>query len=195
LLYDNRIGTITQDGVPFRTNIGTSISQGIESFVELDVFGLSSVSNKCGALSVFASYSFTDARYTRWDNPALLDDPAKTIKDKKVEYAPQNLLRTGITYRIKGLSATIQYNFVDEVYTDAANSIEPNATFTTGKLAAYQLIDFNLAYAFKENYLFRAGVNNLTNEVYATRRAGGYPGPGILPGAGRSFYFSLGIRL
>ena len=195
LLYDNRIGTITQDGVPFRTNIGTSVSQGIESFVELDVFGLSSVSSKWGALSVFGSYSFTDARYTRWDNPALLDDPTKTIKDKKVEYAPENLLRAGITYRIKGLSATIQYNFVDEVYTDAANSIEPNATFTTGKLAAYQLLDFNLAYTFKENYLFRAGVNNLTNEMYATRRAGGYPGPGILPGAGRSFYFSLGIRL
>jgi Fe(3+) dicitrate transport protein len=195
LLYDNRIGTITQDGVPFRTNIGTSVSQGIESFVELDVFGLSSVSSKWGALSVFGSYSFTDARYTRWDNPALLDDPTKTIKDKKVEFAPENLLRAGITYRIKGLSATIQYNFVDEVYTDAANSIEPNATFTTGKLAAYQLLDFNLAYTFKENYLFRAGINNLTNEMYATRRAGGYPGPGILPGAGRSFYFSLGIRL
>jgi Fe(3+) dicitrate transport protein len=38
-------------------------------------------------------------------------------------------------------------------------------------------------------------VNNLLDKNYATRRAGGYPGPGILPGEGRTFYVSLGIKL
>jgi len=34
----------------------------------------------------------------------------------------------------------------------------------------------------------------LLNKDYATRRAGGYPGPGILPGEGRSFYVSIGAK-
>jgi Fe(3+) dicitrate transport protein len=35
----------------------------------------------------------------------------------------------------------------------------------------------------------------LTDERYFTRRAGGYPGPGILPGMGRSWFMSIGISL
>ncbi len=38
------------------------------------------------------------------------------------------------------------------------------------------------------------GINNLTDERYFTRRAGGYPGPGILPADGRTFYVSAGIK-
>jgi Fe(3+) dicitrate transport protein len=39
------------------------------------------------------------------------------------------------------------------------------------------------------------GVNNLFNESYFTRRAGGYPGPGLLPANGRTFYFTFGIKI
>ncbi|MEY3718019.1 MAG: hypothetical protein RL285_1894, partial [Bacteroidota bacterium] len=53
----------------------------------------------------------------------------------------------------------------------------------------------NMTYALKDLYQFRAGINNLTNEMYATRRAGGYPGPGILPGTPRTFYLSIGVKL
>jgi Fe(3+) dicitrate transport protein len=51
-----------------------------------------------------------------------------------------------------------------------------------------------MTYQWAGIYQLRAGINNLTNEVYATRRAGGYPGPGILPGTGRTFYLTAGIR-
>jgi Fe(3+) dicitrate transport protein len=37
-------------------------------------------------------------------------------------------------------------------------------------------------------------VNNLSDERYFTRRAGGYPGPGILPADGRNVYFSVGVK-
>jgi Fe(3+) dicitrate transport protein len=100
-----------------------------------------------------------------------------------------------LNLKLKGFTATVQYNYVSEVFTDALNTIEPNATSTTGLLPAYNLIDINLAYQFNESYHFRAGVNNLTNEMYATRRAGGYPGPGLMPGTGRTFYLSVGLRL
>ena len=54
-------------------------------------------------------------------------------------------------------------------------------------------MDFTASYKFKENYNFKFSVNNLTNEIYATRRSTGYPGPGILPGNGRTFALSFGV--
>ena len=194
LFYNNRIGTITLNNAPYKTNIGASVSQGVESFAELDVMRLLGKFNALG-VSVFTNYAYVDARYTRWDNPATSNDPSKNQAGKRVENAPEHILRTGLSVKFKGFSATLQYNYVAAVFTDALNTVETNATFTTGQLPAYQLLDFNLTYAFKELYQFRAGINNLTNETYATRRAGGYPGPGILPGTPRTFYLSIGLKL
>jgi Fe(3+) dicitrate transport protein len=104
-------------------------------------------------------------------------------------------LRSGLTLKYKGLISTLQYNYVGDVFTDAINTVDPNSTSTTGKLPAYSLLDLNISYQLKELYQFRAGINNLTDAVYATRRAGGYPGPGILPGTGRTFYLTVGLRL
>jgi Fe(3+) dicitrate transport protein len=194
LFYNNRIGTITLNNAPYKTNIGASVSQGIESFVELDVMRLFPQFTALG-ISLFTNYAYVDARYTRWDNPATINDPSKNLAGKRVENAPEHILRSGLSVKYKGFAATVQYNYVAAVFTDALNTIEPNATFTTGQLPAYQLLDFNMTYAFKEVYQFRAGINNLTNEMYATRRAGGYPGPGILPGTPRTFYLSIGVKL
>jgi Fe(3+) dicitrate transport protein len=56
-------------------------------------------------------------------------------------------------------------------------------------------MDFSCVYHFfKDQCNVKAGVNNLSDEVYATRRSGGYPGPGLLPGNGRTFYVSLGVN-
>jgi Fe(3+) dicitrate transport protein len=194
LFYNNRIGTITLNNAPYKTNIGASVSQGIESFIELDVMRLFPQFTALG-ISLFTNYAYVDARYTRWDNPATINDPSKNLAGKRVENAPEHILRSGLSVKFKGFAATVQYNYVAAVFTDALNTIEPNATFTTGQLPAYQLLDFNMTYAFKEVYQFRAGINNLTNEMYATRRAGGYPGPGILPGTPRTYYLSIGVRL
>jgi Fe(3+) dicitrate transport protein len=193
LFYDNRIGTISLDNTPYRTNIGASLSQGVESYIELDIMKMIPQFSNLG-LSVFANYSYIDARYTRWDNPALVNDPNLTLVGKRIENAPQHMLRTGLTLKYRGFSSCLQYNYVSAVFTDAANSIEANTSATTGQLPAYQIIDLNMTYQWAGIYQLRAGINNLTNEVYATRRAGGYPGPGILPGTGRTFYLTAGIR-
>ncbi len=37
------------------------------------------------------------------------------------------------------------------------------------------------------------GVQNATNVRYFTRRAGGYPGPGAMPGDGRLGVATLGV--
>jgi Fe(3+) dicitrate transport protein len=82
---------------------------------------------------------------------------------------------------------------VGEAFTDAANTVAPNAAATVGKIAAYQIQDFSMSYKFLKHYNVKVSVNNLTDTKYATRRASGYPGPGLMPGEGRAFYISGGV--
>jgi len=194
LNYDNRIGTITQNNLPFRTNIGTSVSKGIESFVEIDPIRIFTDNSRIGYIRLFASYAYVDAKYTKWNNPAIANDPLKSVEGKRVENAPQTIGRYGATYSIKKFSATFQLNQVSEIFTDAANTEKPNATGTIGKIPSYTVMDASLTYLFAEKYNLKAGVNNLADEKYATRRAGGYPGPGLMPANGRTVYLSIGAK-
>ena len=192
LYYDNRIGTLNQNGGTLKTNIGTSVSKGLESYVEIDVVKILTEKSKIGSVSIFASNSFIDAKYVKWNNPSLNLDPTKSIEGKRVENAPQFINRFGATYYLKGFSATFQLNSIGDVFTDAANTETPNATGTIGKLSGYEIIDASLSYRFMEPYNLKAGVNNITDKKYATRRAVGYPGPGIMPGNGRTIFVSIG---
>jgi len=195
LFYDNRIGTISQNGKNLKTNIGASVSKGIESYVELDIFNTIGFPEYLGNLKVFANVAFVDARYTRWDDPAAVLDSTKDLRGNFVENAPRNINRFGINYKLKRFSASIQYNHVGDIYTDALNTEAPNLKATIGKIEGYQVIDFSMSYLINGKYNVKAGINNLTNEVYATRRAGGYPGPGLLPANGRTFFFSIGAKI
>ena len=192
LHYENRIGTITKDNLPFKTNIGTSLSRGIEALVEFDPISLATKNSKVGYANFFASYSYIDATYTHWNNPAIENDPLKSIKNKRVENAPKHIGRYGVTYYLKRLSITYQFNKVSDIYTDAANTEKSNATSTVGKISGYTVMDISISYLLKEKYSIKAGVNNLTDEKYATRRSGGYPGPGLLPANGRTMFISIG---
>ena len=194
LFYDNRIGTITKDGKNLRTNIGASVSQGIESFVELDVLKLASLDKKYGNLKLFSNVALIDARYTRWDDPAALIDASKDFSGNFVENAPRNINRFGLSYKYNRFSFTYQFNQVSSIFTDALNTEKPNSKAITGKLDGYTLMDISATYLINGKYNIKAGVNNLMNEKYATRRSGGYPGPGILPGNGRTFFVSIGAK-
>ena len=192
LHYDNRIGTLTQNGAPFKTNIGTSVSKGVESYIEINPVKILTDNSKIGSISFFASNSFIDAKYTKWNNPIISNDLAKSIENKRVENAPQYIHRFGATYYLKGFSATFQLSSVGNVFTDAANTETSNSTGTIGKLSGYQVMDASFSYKFMERYNFKGGVNNIADEKYATRRAGGYPGPGIMPGNARTIFVSFG---
>jgi Fe(3+) dicitrate transport protein len=195
LNYENRIGAIAMDGAPYKTNIGTSLSKGIESFVELDVLQLITKEKRFGSLQAFVNYTFIDARYTSWNNPAIANDPSLSIQGKRVENAPRHTLRTGVSYVYKSVGLHMQFNYIDEVFTDAANTEVPNAAATIGKIPAYCVADASIHCKVNASYSAKIGVNNLTNALYATRRSAGYPGPGILPGNGRTFYLTLSIKL
>lgn len=203
LQYNNRIGVIVQqrtDGsfYNYRTNVGNSISKGIESLVEFNPVKAFSKDSKWGDISFFVSYGYTDARYgnfkviTKNTANQLVES---NLKNKKVENAPENIIRAGITYSFKGLSVTGQLSHVDDAFADANNTITPTTNAQNGLIPAYTVTDLTVTYRFNKNLHLKAGINNLSNEKYFTRRAGGYPGPGALPADGRTFFVSIGAKL
>jgi Fe(3+) dicitrate transport protein len=116
------------------------------------------------------------------------------LVDRRVEYAPELIARVGATWKYRSFSITFQANSTSEVYTDALNTVEANATATVGRLPGYEVIDLGAAYVTKGGIELRGGVNNLADAQYATRRAGGFPGPGLLPANGRTAWLSIGAR-
>ena len=202
LQYNNRIGTIVQqrtDGsfYNYRTNVGNSSSKGFEGLVEFSpVKAFSKKSTKADA-SVFISYSYTDATYgnlkviTKNSSNQLVET---NLKNKKVENAPENIIRTGFTVAYSKLSLTGQLSYVDKSYADANNTIAATANAQNGLIPAYSVVDLTAVYKYSAKLNIKAGINNAGNKKYFTRRAGGYPGPGALPSDGRTFFVSVGAK-
>ena len=189
LKYNNRIGVIIPSGSSYRliTNVGNSISKGIEAFMELNLLRLIALKSKY-ELKLYTSYSFTDARY---DN----DYKDENIKGKKIENAPSNILRVGTTFTYGNFKITNQFSYVDDCYSDAGNTKTPASNAQTGIIPSYRIFDLSASFDFKKTFNIKAGINNLSDEEYFTRRSSGYPGPGLLPGDGRTFFVTLGAKL
>ena len=201
LRYNNRIGTISQqktDGsfYNYRTNVGSSDSKGFEGLIEVNPVKAFFKKTRWGSVSVFGSYSYTKALYkdfeviTRNGNELLKSN----LKNKRVENAPEHILRTGLSYLLNDLIVTWQLSYVSDAFSDANNTVQPNGAATTGMIPSYTVQDLALNYKFLKSYNLKAGINNLTDAKYFTRRAGGYPGPGVMPADGRSFFISVGAK-
>ena len=202
LQYNNRIGIIEQqrqDGTfyNYRTNVGNSTSKGFEGYAEFNAARAFVPNTKAADLLIFGSYGYTDARYGNFQviRKNSTNQLVETnLKDKKVENAPEHILRAGITAGLKGFMLTGQVSRVSEVFSDANNTETPTANGQNGLVPAYTVTDLTASYKFTKNLNIKAGVNNLLDERYFTRRAGGYPGPGLLPADGRTFFLSLGAK-
>ncbi len=188
LQYNNRIGTITPSGATYRliTNVGASTSKGIESYAEVNIARLFRKNAKADIL-LFGSYAYNHARYSGSHKDA-------NTKGKKVENAPANIVRAGITGGYKEWLLTIQVSHTGSTYSDANNTEKPSANAQNGLIPSYTLADLTASWKFMKNFQLKGGVNNLLNETYFSRRAGGYPGPGALPGDGRTFFVSVGAK-
>lgn len=199
--YANRIGVITQrnntgNTYQFRTNLGRSVSQGFEGYIEFSPTSAWIKDKKWGNLSVFASLAAIQAEYRDFKTTTVVNGQIieGNLSGKKVENAPSKINRYGVTYSKKGLSVTWQMSDIGSAFADASNTLTPNAAATTGLIPAYQVHDISGSYKFKKWAQLKFGVNNLTDTRYFTRRAGGYPGPGLLPADGRTWYLGLNLR-
>jgi len=117
-----------------------------------------------------------------------------SIQGKKVEMVPPFILRSGTTFSIEKWKAGFQINYVAEHYSDATNA-KLTSTAVEGIIPAYTVADFTASYQLKQWLAFEFSCNNLFNKMYFTRRAESYPGPGIIPSDGRSFYVTVQWRL
>jgi Fe(3+) dicitrate transport protein len=187
--YNNRIGTVlkvdssTYQIVRYRTNVGTSRNIGVEAFAELDWIKLFRKNSK-HKFSTFVNGAFINARYT--------DRKQTAYYNKKVEYVPDLIFRCGVTYAFKSFSFTYQYSYTSEQFSDATNS-KASTSAIYGVIPEYVVMDVSASYTWKFLGIY-AGVNNLSNEKYFTRRAEGYPGPGILPADPLNFYVTLRLK-
>jgi Fe(3+) dicitrate transport protein len=82
---------------------------------------------------------------------------------------------------------------LSQQFTDASNAVESNLSGVIGEIPAYDILDVSVSYTFK-NFKLEAGINNVLDNAYFTRRATGYPGPGIIPSNNRNFYTTLQIK-
>ncbi len=208
LSYQDRVGGVNQfiDNDPnkgtylFRTNLGETRNKGIESFVDLNITKMFGINKPYGNLDVFASMSFIDSRYvdflvnTKSGTAPNILITETNLAGKQVENAPRYIHNFGMSWGNNNFSATIQYKMSGKIFTDANNTVAPSANGQTGLLDGYEILDFSSEYKFYKKFNIRTGVNNILDKSYATRRSGGYPGPGILPGEGRSFYVSVGYK-
>lgn len=191
LSYQNKIGEILQEDPEMfrvyrlRTNISDALTYGMEAFVETDLLQWKEHENRESALLVFANVTLMKAYYTGSKEQAFYR--------KKVELVPEQMLRTGISYQYKQFGINCQYSYTSQQFTDATNTVS-SSNAIHGIIPAYGIMDCSVKYS-KSWWNLNAGVNNVLNNMYFTRRAAGYPGPGLIPADGRNWFVTLGVDL
>jgi Fe(3+) dicitrate transport protein len=191
--YADRIGTVLQKDTSspntfqYTTNISKSRNFGFESFVELDIWKLIRGNGAKTKVSVFSNFSWIDARY--------VDSKQAAYENKQVEFVPAVIFKSGLTLRRNRLTATWQYSYTAQQFTDATNSTQPSNNGINGLVPSYYVMDLSAEYRFSRVFQLSGTVNNLSDNKYYTRRADSYPGPGIIPADGRAFYMTLQVKI
>lgn len=189
LNYNNRIGEVAQFDtstfriVSYRTNIGQALIYGLESYVSYAFWHPEAADR--GA-SIFLNTSFVNSTYLKSALPEVVGN--------QVEFAPHINLKSGLEVAYSGWRGRIQCTYLSEQFTDAKNDIDGGAAAVTGVIPSFVVFDFGASYS-TGRWQFEGGLNNFTNEAYFTRRATGYPGPGIITSPGRSFYLGIQVRI
>ena len=190
LKYNDRIGSIFTRDTSFmtyrlRTNVADSRNIGLETLVEGDILKAIYKGRSKYKLNLYTSLSLIDARYVNTKNTA--------IADKLVENVPPVLVRAGLSFGNPRFNVTYQYAWQAKQYSDATNT-EETPTAVDGAIPAFSVMDLSLSYNWRYFTLY-TGINNIADKKYFTRRADGYPGPGILPADKRNFYATVQFKL
>ncbi|NJB37498.1 TonB-dependent receptor domain-containing protein [Croceivirga sp. JEA036] len=204
LYYDDRLGEILEEEtrtnsqgqevptgriVRKRGNIGTAFIYGLETFADVNLKSLLNFKSDKIKLNYFANMALTASEY--------VDSERIGVAGNEVEFIPDVNLKTGLSFGYGNLLGSLQYTYLEQQFTDATNAEQDrtdNQRGIEGAIPAYDILDFSLSYTYKR-YKLEAGINNLLDTTYFTRRATGYPGPGIIPAEPRTFYATLQIKI
>lgn len=194
--YKDRLGEILTETEDYRivrqrTNVGDAFMYGLEVFANLNLQKtLFNENNENYSWSTFINTAFTKSEYTKSKIPG--------IEGNEVEFIPAVNLKTGMSFGYKKFMSTLQLTYLTEQYTDATNAKideTDNLRGIEGQIPSYYIMDLSISYPFTKYLKLETGINNLTDNKYFTRRATGYPGPGIIPSAPRTFYATLQLQL
>lgn len=203
LLYDDRLGEILKNEtrinalgeevetgriIRFRGNIGTAFNYGLEGFADLNIKNISFPEIEKLKLNVFVNLALTESEY--------LSSEQNNVEGNNVEFIPKVNLKTGLRFGYGNFLGSLQYTYLSEQFTDATNApqdVNDNQRGIEGTIPAYDILDLSFSYTYKK-WKLEAGVNNLLDNSYFTRRATGYPGPGIIPAESRAFYSTLQFK-
>ena len=186
LLYDDRIGFLQKlfpDGNvrSERGNIGRARIFGFESIVDFNVFKILDIDSEINA-NLFFNTSLIDSKYTQSD--------ANGIEGNRVEFVPRFNFKSGFKLSYKKIMFNLLYSYISDQFTDATNAELGNLSGVIGLIPEYDILDFGCSYDM-DSIILEAGVNNIFDNSYFTRRATGYPGPGIIPSPPRNFYLTM----
>ncbi len=187
LNYNNRIGEVqfydeSQRVLRRRGNIGQAVIFGLEAYAESDLLRLLQPQNTKVVGVLFANVAVIQSSYKASEIAGVLG--------RQVEFVPKLNLKSGLRVGYKQLKASFQYTYLSDQFTEATNARDGGVSAVVGLIPAYAVMDASLSYAFRQ-FRIETTLNNLADKAYFTRRATGYPGPGILPSDGRSFYLTL----
>ncbi|SMP16573.1 Fe(3+) dicitrate transport protein [Muriicola jejuensis] len=200
LLYDDRLGEILKNEtrtnangevvetgrvVRFRGNIGTALMFGVESFLDWNLKRTFFPGEDKLRSSVFLNMALTDSEYLKSEESG--------VEGNRVEFIPRVNMKTGLQFGYGNFLGSLQYSYLSEQFTDATNAprdINDNQRGIEGTIPAYDIMDLSLSYSYRR-WKLEAGMNNLLDNRYFTRRATGYPGPGIIPAEPRTFYTGI----
>ncbi len=190
LFYNDRIGFVQKaysDGrvKSEKGNVGNAVIYGFESLIDFDINEMFIKDNDV-SMNFFVNSSLINSEYTKSEVPG--------VQGKEVEFVPNLNFKTGLKFGIRDLVFNLQYTYLSKQFTDASNAVEGNLSGVIGQIPKYSILDFSASYNLKKIKL-ETGVNNILNEYYFTRRATGYPGPGIIPSEPRSYYLTIQVKL
>jgi len=191
LNYNNRIGEVQfydefNRVLRRRGNIGQAVVQGIEAYAEADIAGLIHPEQQRWSVVIFNNIGLITSQYKKSEIAG--------VEGKQVEFVPTVNLKSGLRLGYKAIKVSFQYTYLSDQYSDATNATDGGVSAIVGTIPAYHILDISASYTYKR-FRLEGSVNNLTDQMYFTRRATGYPGPGILPSDGRGFYLTLQAKI
>ena len=190
LYYNDRIGFIQKafdDGSvkSEKGNVGNALIYGVESLIDLNINKLLLLSRN-NIFNFYINSSFIKSEY--------IESQKNGVEGNSVEFVPNINIKSGVKFGINNLISNIQFSYLSSQFTDASNAVESNLSGVIGEIPEYYILDFSSSYSYKK-YKFEFGINNMLNHKYFTRRATGYPGPGIIPSSDMNLYGTLEIKI
>ena len=193
LFYNDKIGDLPgilstgRDG-RLRKNIGDAVTYGVETMVEWNISKTLLNAYEDFSWTVFSNIAITKSEYVKSDE--------NNVEGNDVEFVPLFNIKTGTGVGYKNFQSSLQFTQLSSQFTDASNRTvnkDSNATGVFGEIPSYYVADLSVSYKWR-NWKLEAGINNFTDNSYFTRRATGYPGPGIIPSDMRTFYSTLEFK-